>query len=121
MNNKNLIVNADDFGMSTEITDGIIQSHIKGIVTSTSLMANMPDAPRAVTIDKDLPELTTGIHLNITEGAPILPPNEVQSLVDSTGNFLERDEMITKLKKWQVRPNEIAAEFSAQIARMMDM
>jgi len=33
-----LIVNADDFGLSTGITDGIMEAHLKGIVTSTSLM-----------------------------------------------------------------------------------
>ena len=37
-----LIVNADDFGFNHEITDGIVESHHNGVVTSTTLMVNMP-------------------------------------------------------------------------------
>lgn len=38
-----LIVNADDFGYSKGINLGIIEAHREGIVTSTTLMTNMPD------------------------------------------------------------------------------
>ena len=47
MNEKYLIVNADDFGMSRGITDGILLAHSAGFLTSTSLMANMPAAEYA--------------------------------------------------------------------------
>src|SRR4030043_336716 len=88
MKRKMLIVNADDFGMSEEISDGIITAHLEGIVTSTSLMVNMPDAKRAVRLAQQTPSLDVGMHLNMTEGHPVLPPEKVPTLVNNTGEFL---------------------------------
>ena len=39
-----LIVNADDFGISKAVTLGILEAHERGVVTSTTMMCNMPDA-----------------------------------------------------------------------------
>jgi predicted glycoside hydrolase/deacetylase ChbG (UPF0249 family) len=121
MKKKMLIVNADDFGMSEEISDGIITAHLEGIVTSTSLMVNMPDAERAVRLAQQTPSLDVGIHLNITEGVPVLPSEKVPTLVNSTGEFLPDKKLIPKIKKFRVSPFEIEAEFSAQISKMLDM
>ncbi len=41
---KRLIVNADDFGRSPGINRGILETHLRGIVTSTTVMVNFPDA-----------------------------------------------------------------------------
>ena len=121
MKKKMLIVNADDFGMSEEISDGIITAHLEGIVTSTSLMVNMPDAKRAVRLAQQTPSLDVGMHLNITEGHPVLPPEKVPTLVNSTGEFLSDKKLIPMIKKFRVSPFEIEAEFSAQISKMLDM
>jgi predicted glycoside hydrolase/deacetylase ChbG (UPF0249 family) len=121
MKKKMLIVNADDFGMSEEISDGIITAHLEGIVTSTSLMVNMPDAKRAVRLAQQTPSLDVGMHLNITEGHPVLPPEKVPTLVNSTGEFLSDKKLIPKIKKFRVSPFEIEAEFSAQVKKMLDM
>lgn len=121
MKKKMLIVNADDFGMSEEISDGIITAHLEGIVTSTSLMVNMPDAERAVRLAQQTPSLDVGMHLNITEGNPILPPEKVPTLVNSTGEFLSYKKLIPKIKKFRVSPFEIEEESSAQISKMLDM
>jgi predicted glycoside hydrolase/deacetylase ChbG (UPF0249 family) len=121
MKNKMLIVNADDFGMSEEISDGIITAHLEGIVTSTSLMVNMPDAKRAVRLAHQTPSLDVGLHLNITQGCPVLPPEKVPTLVNSTGEFLPDKKLIPKIKKFKVSPFEIEAEFSSQISKMLDM
>jgi len=119
MKKKRLIVNADDFGMSKEISDGIITAHLEGIVTSTSLMVNMPDTKRAVHLAKQIPSLDVGIHLNITEGRPILPPEKISTLVNSSGEFLSDTELIPKLKMFKVNSHEIEAEFSAQVNKML--
>ncbi len=107
--------------MSKEISDGIITAHLEGIITSTSLMINMPDAKRAVGLAKQVPSLDVGIHLNITQGHPILPPEKVSTLVNSSGEFLSNTELIPKLKKFKVNWHEIEAEFSAQVNKMLDM
>ncbi len=59
---KSLIVNADDFGMSRGITDGIICAHRQGIVTSTSLMVSAPAAIYAARKVRLFPALTVGLH-----------------------------------------------------------
>ena len=48
MMEKRLIVNADDFGWSRGITDGILLAHHEGIVTSVSLMVNQPSTEYAL-------------------------------------------------------------------------
>lgn len=120
MKEKRLIVNADDFGMSRGITDGIILAHRYGFLTSTSLMANMPAAKYAVDRLLSSPRLGIGIHLNICTGRPILPPHEIPSLVDRDGNFHAPHITIRKLWTWRASGREIEAEFRAQIGWMRD-
>jgi chitin disaccharide deacetylase len=115
---KRVIVNADDFGMSTSVTDAILVAHRYGFLTSASLMVNMPAAEYAVQQAARAPKLGIGVHLNICEGKPILPASQVRSLVDAAGNFHRPQEMIRKLWRWQVAGHEIEAEFRAQIQWM---
>ncbi len=120
MRETHLIVNADDFGMSRAISDGIILAHRYGFVTSASLMANMPAAEYAVSRLVNAPRLGIGVHLNLCAGRPILPPREVPSLVDRGGHFHPPHIMIRKLWTWRASGREIEAEFRAQIRWMRD-
>jgi hypothetical protein len=120
MNEKRLIVNADDFGMSRGITDGIILAHRYGSLTSTSLMTNMPAAEYAISRMANAPRLGIGVHLNICTGRPILPPRETPSLVDHAGHFHAPHIMARKLWTWRASGREIEAEFRAQIRWMRD-
>ena len=67
-----LIINGDDFGFSTGVTDGIRQAHQQGILTSTTLLVTTPDAARAMEVAQALPKLAVGIHLCLTQGRPCL-------------------------------------------------
>ena len=62
---KLLVVNADDFGRSTAINQGIIEGHQKGIVTSASLMTNREGFDEAVRLAKANPKLGIGLHLDL--------------------------------------------------------
>lgn len=62
---KKLIVNADDFGYTSGVNKGIIQAHIKGIVSSTSLMVYGKAAAEARNLSK-YPKLSLGLHFQIT-------------------------------------------------------
>ena len=62
-----LIVNADDFGYSPGVNQGIIQSHVQGIVTSTSLMVRGAAIDLAVQYCRDHPLLSVGLHLDFGE------------------------------------------------------
>jgi predicted glycoside hydrolase/deacetylase ChbG (UPF0249 family) len=120
MTGSHLIVNADDFGMSRGITDGIILAHRYGFVTSTSLMVNMPAAEYAISRLGTGSRLSVGVHLNITAGRPILPAREVPTLVDENGRFHGAGAMSRKLWQWRAAGKEIEAEFRAQIQWMKD-
>ena len=65
---KYLIVNGDDFGASPGINRGIIEAHCHGILTSASLMVNMPGAEEAVALSSYLPRLSVGLHVDISGG-----------------------------------------------------
>ncbi len=97
---RRLIVNADDFGLTTEVNKGIIEAYRNGIVTSTTIMVNMPGFADAVEKIRCTPGLAVGIHLNLTYGVPVLGADQVRSLVGPDGRFKRRpdqDERILEL------------------------
>jgi predicted glycoside hydrolase/deacetylase ChbG (UPF0249 family) len=57
-----LVVNADDFGLSRRINEGILKAHAAGIVTSTSLMVFASAATEAASAAADHKELSVGLH-----------------------------------------------------------
>ncbi len=61
-----LIVNADDFGYSHSINNGIIEAHTKGIVTSTSVMVDAIAASEAKSLTQ-YKDLSIGLHLELKE------------------------------------------------------
>lgn len=64
---RNLVVNADDFGRSSAINQGIIEAHQNGIVTSASLMVTREAFAEAVDLAKENPRLAIGLHLDLDD------------------------------------------------------
>ena len=64
---RHLIVNADDFGLSEGVNDGIIRAHEKGIVTSASLMVRWPAASAAADYASRNVRLSVGLHFDFGE------------------------------------------------------
>jgi predicted glycoside hydrolase/deacetylase ChbG (UPF0249 family) len=62
---KKLVVNADDFGRSSLINQGIIEGHEKGIITSASIMTDRESFSEAVDLAKSHPRLGIGLHLDL--------------------------------------------------------
>ena len=60
-----LIVNADDFGMSAGINEGVIAAHERGILTSASLMVRWPAAVQAAAYARESKTLGVGLHLDL--------------------------------------------------------
>jgi len=81
------IINGDDFGFSHGVNQAIIQAHVKGILTSTSLMVTGNAFAEAVALAKAHPNLAVGLHLVLIQGKAVLPPEKIPHLVDRTGNF----------------------------------
>jgi predicted glycoside hydrolase/deacetylase ChbG (UPF0249 family) len=83
----NVIINADDFGMSEAFNYGVIKGYRDGVVSSTTLMVNMDAAEHAVSLAKSFPDLFIGQHTNLVLGKPCSNPKDIPSLVDENGYF----------------------------------
>src|SRR5262245_7914659 len=64
---KYLIVNADDFGMSLGVNEGVFEAFEKGVLTSASLMVRGPEARAAANYARNNPILSIGLHLDLGE------------------------------------------------------
>ncbi len=71
---RRLVVNADDFGFTPDVNEGILRSHLEGIVRSTSLMANGAAFEGAVSIARRYPGLGVGCHLTLVQGESLARP-----------------------------------------------
>ena len=67
---KWLIITADDFGISRGINRGIVEAHLSGVVTSTSLMVDRPACEEAVALAQRCPKLSLGLHLELDGVGP---------------------------------------------------
>lgn len=108
-----LIVNADDFGYSKGVNYGILDAHRDGIVTSATMMANMPGFVHATGLAKQHPTLGVGIHLVLTCGTPLLP--DVPSLVDEHGAFRKQSEIFQHATSEDIE-RELVAQFEKFMA-----
>jgi hopanoid biosynthesis associated protein HpnK len=84
---RRLIVNADDFGLSTSVNTAVIRAHRDGILTAASLMVNEPGFDEAVALAKQNPKLGVGLHLSLLCGHSTLPPEKIPGLVNPRGEF----------------------------------
>ena len=112
---RRLIVNADDFGFSAGITEGILRAHREGIVTSTTIAANMPAAESAVAALRGAPSLGVGVHLNVSQGPPLSRPGREK--LAGEGGLMNRT-AVGVIQAVLRRPwllGAIEAEFDAQI------
>jgi predicted glycoside hydrolase/deacetylase ChbG (UPF0249 family) len=110
---RRLIVNADDFGHTPGVTEGILKAHREGIVTSTTAMMNLPHAQEALRRAAEHPRLGVGVHLNSTYGRPLLPSAQVSTLLDEKGIFLRPEVQMTRAS--QINPGQVRAEWRAQV------
>lgn len=76
-----LIINADDCNLTEGVTRGILEAHDRGVVTSTTILMNLPLENETVRRLKKHRRLGLGLHLNVTLAAPVSPVSRVRSLV----------------------------------------
>jgi predicted glycoside hydrolase/deacetylase ChbG (UPF0249 family) len=116
---KRVIVNADDFGFSPGISTGIIRAHKEGIVTSTTVTANMPAAEDAMPLLADAPDMGVGVHLNACQGPPL--SREGSALAGDDGRMQRRgSQLVLACIRRPRLVGVVAAEFEAQIRRLLD-
>jgi predicted glycoside hydrolase/deacetylase ChbG (UPF0249 family) len=100
---KQLIVNADDFGFTPDVNQGIVEAHRRGILTATTLMANGEAFDDAVRLARETPSLDIGCHLVLIGG---------QSLLTGRAYPLTVPRLVAALARREIRPYE---ELKAQV------
>lgn len=109
-----LIINADDFGYSRAVNYGILDAHKTGILTSTTLMTNMPGTEHAVCLAKENHTLGIGVHLVLTCGNPLLKGHK--TLVNENGSFKK---LSFYQENFYVDLVEVYNEWKAQIEKFL--
>ena len=118
---KNLIVNADDLGWTEGVNQGIAEAHRKGLVTSTSLLANGEAFASAMDVARANPELGVGVHLNLSDGTPSAPPEQVKGLVNGSGKLQGGPEnLLLRIARRGLSLEEVEREWDAQIRKVRD-
>lgn len=119
---KQLIINADDFGIHPAVNEAVRKAATEGILTSTSLMAGGDAFDEAVEMARSMPSLGIGVHLTLVGGIkPVLPPSEVPSLTWDNGVFChDYGKLIVRDLEGKISLSEVYAEWDAQIQKIMN-
>ena len=103
---KRLIINADDFGISKEVNEGIVKGFQEGIITSTTVMANMSEFEQAMKLAKKHSELSVGVHLNIIDGKALVMKDKLSQ------------KLAVKCILGLVKKRELEEELMAQVEKV---
>lgn len=120
MNRKFLITNSDDFGLNDSITNAIVETHVKGIMTSTTMMVNMPGFNHAIKMAKEHKSLGVGVHFTLTEGYPISQASMINQLLNEDGLFLNNAAQRKNLLFGREKLIQVERELTAQLTKLLD-
>ena len=115
-----IVVSADDFGLCPEINEAICLLHDRGVVRRASFIVNMDGFESSVEALRSRPSLDVAVHLNLTDGRPILPAALVPTLVDRKGFFhggRHHYGVVARIAAGRMRTGEIHREWRAQIEK----
>ena len=119
---RRLIVNADDFGFTAGVNRAIVEAHTRGIVTSSTLMANARAFADAIVSAKTVPRLSVGCHIVLIDGEPILDAKQIPSIASaSSGRVRFRQGLksfATRALAGRLDAGEIESEATAQIRKL---
>ena len=111
---RSVIINADDLCQDRRTTDAILKCYKEGIVTSTTAFVNFQDSIELLKEVHELyPDFPIGIHLNMTFGKPVLPPEEIPTMVNKNGEFWNEDQILTHIA--DIDYEEVKKEIRAQV------
>lgn len=119
---KKMIITADDYGMCSIVDQAIDDCIAAGLVTTTNVIVNMETRQAASRLRAKFPNLSIGMHWNITAGKPISKPDDICTLVNpATGNFYNVREFFQRCKNKQVDRSHIERELRAQYDIFRDL
>lgn len=116
---KKIIVNADDFGRHELINRAVERAFTAGCLKSTTIMAGGAAFEDAVDVAKKFSGLGVGIHFTLANGNPVLPSEEIPSLVTEAGTF--HDDYVKFLKRYlsgKISLSEVRSELAAQLEKI---
>ena len=114
-----VILHSDDFGFDQDTLEATIDCFEKGALTSASIMVNCDASEKAIEYAKEHPEFSYGVHLTFVDGLrPMMPAEEIPSLVDKNGLFLTSDIVCKKAMMLNIPKDQIIAESQAQIDKI---
>jgi predicted glycoside hydrolase/deacetylase ChbG (UPF0249 family) len=116
---RRIIVNADDFGRSTEVNQAIVEAFHKNVISSATLMTNMPGFQEACELAHSHRLLgKIGVHLNLTEGYPLSDPiRQCSRFCDDVGMLRSRQ---TRFRLSKEEKLAVETEIAAQIRACLD-
>lgn len=121
-NDRQLMITADDCGLSEGINHAAYNLHHDGLLTTATLMMNFPATQHAVDMLRDTPTLHGGVHLNLTDGYPLTQSHPDVGLLQADGRFHGRTMLFTRAMfpttEWL---NAVEDEAVAQIRRFVQM
>jgi len=116
---RQVILNADDFGLTRGVNEGIMRAHREGILTSATLMANGPAFDDAIERAKANPRLGIGCHLVLSGGLAVAPREEIPSLAGLDGALPESlAALVVRVTSGSLRIDDIETELRAQIEKI---
>ncbi len=92
---RRLIINADDFGLTSGVNRGVLESHQHGVVTSSTLMACGARFEEAAALAMQAPTLSVGCHAVLVDGSPVLRGAQVSSLAVTSSPPRFRESLIS--------------------------
>jgi hopanoid biosynthesis associated protein HpnK len=120
---RQLIVNADDFGLTAGVNRAIAETHARGVVTSTTLMASGGAFLDAVERTRTLPEISVGCHVVLVDGVPVSEPESIDTLravrSGEPGRFYSRlSSVAARAVFGGFDPDQLVEEITSQIRRI---
>jgi hopanoid biosynthesis associated protein HpnK len=114
---RRLIINADDFGLTSGVNRAIVEGNASGIVTSATLMANAKASVAATDLAKAQPSLKTGCHIVLIDGEPLA--TNLSTLTNGSARFRSslKQFAVAAVRK-QISADEIQREAEAQIRKI---
>lgn len=112
---QKIIVTADDYGMCDTVDKAIDAGIENGFITTTNVMTNMETLHNAADLRERYPQISIGVHWNVTIGKPICSPNEIPSLVKDD-SFYPINEFKKRYSKGLINPQDLEKELEAQYA-----
>ena len=119
---RRLIINADDFGFTAGVNRATVEAHLRGIVTSSTLMATGQAFDDAVRLSKTTPRLSIGCHIVLIDGEPVLDVRQLPSLASSRSGAARFGDnlksFIARALTGRINEDEIESETTAQIRKL---